>query len=176
MSPHRRIPHILGGCALVALAATMAACGGSSPSSASSPSTSKPPATSAPASPTASGNAVSQITANWEAFFSPSTPISQRINLLQDGTQVQSAVQALLGSSFASAASAKVTNVTVTSPTQAAVTYDVLVGGTPELKNQMGTAVLEGGTWKVGISSFCNLAALANGGSMTGLPAPCQSS
>jgi hypothetical protein len=169
MSPHRRIPHILGGCALVALAVTVAACGSSSPSS----STSKPPAASSPAS---SGSAVSQITANWEAFFSPSSSVSKRVSLLQDGPQVQSAVQSLLGSSFASQASAKVTKVTLTSPTQATVIYTILLSGTPELKNQKGTAVYENGTWKVGVSSFCSLAALANGGKTTGLPTVCQSS
>lgn len=173
MSLHRRIPHILGGCAVVALAATVAACGGSSPSTSH---TSKPPATSAPASPAPNSNAVSQITANWEAFFSPSSSVSKRISLLQDGPQVQAAVQSLLGSSFASQASAKVTHVTLNSPTQATVTYDILLGGTPELKNQMGTAVKENGTWKVGVASFCNLAALANGGKTTGLPAACQTS
>jgi hypothetical protein len=169
MRPHRRIPHILGGCALVALAVTVAACGSSSPSS----STSKPPAASSPAS---SGSAVSQITANWEAFFSPSSSVSKRVSLLQDGPQVQSAVQSLLGSSFASQASAKVTKVTLTSPTQATVIYTILLSGTPELKNQKGTAVYENGTWKVGVSSFCSLAALANGGKTTGLPTVCQSS
>lgn len=171
MSPHRRIPHILGGCALVALAATVAACGSSSPSSSS---TTKPPAASS--QPSSSGSAVSQITANWEAFFSPSSSVAKRVSLLQDGPQVQAAVQSLLGSSFASQASAKVTKVTLTSPTQATVIYTILLSGTPELKNQKGTAVYENGTWKVGVSSFCSLAALANGGKTTGLPAACQSS
>jgi hypothetical protein len=171
MSRLRRIPHILGGCAVVALAATVAACGSSSPSSSG---TSKPPAASAAAS--AGGSAVSQITANWEAFFSPSSSISKRISLLQDGPQVQSAVQSLLGSSFASAASAKVTKVTLNSPTQATVIYTILLSGSPTLKNQKGTAVLENGTWKVGVQSFCGLASLANGGKTTGLPTVCQSS
>jgi hypothetical protein len=172
MSPHRRIPHVLGGCALVALAATVAACGSSSPSSSS---TTKPPAASS-SQPSSSGKAVSQITANWEAFFSPSSSVAKRVSLLQDGPQVQSAVQSLLGSSFASQASAKVTKVTLTSPTQATVIYTILLSGTPELKNQKGTAVYENGTWKVGVSSFCSLAALANGGKTTGLPSACQSS
>jgi hypothetical protein len=170
MSGLRRVPHILGGCAVVALAVMVAACGASSPSS---PSTSKP-ATSAPAS--ANGSAVSQITANWEAFFSPSSSVAKRISLLQDGPQVQAAVQSLLGSSFASQASAKVTKVTLVSPTQATVIYTILLSGSPTLKNQKGTAVLENGTWKVGVQSFCSLAALANGGKTTGLPTACQSS
>lgn len=172
MSPHGRISHILGGCAMVALAVTVTACGGGSPSSSNS---SKPPAASSSA-PSSNSGAVSQITANWEAFFSPSSSVSKRISLLQDGTQVQAAVQSLLGSSFASQASAKVTHVTVNSPTQATVTYNILLSGSPVLKNQTGTAVKENGTWKVGVASFCNLAKLANGGKTTGLPAACQTS
>jgi hypothetical protein len=172
MNGLRRVPHILGGCAVVALAVTVTACGGSSPSSSS---TSKPPAASS-SKPSSNSSAVSQITANWEAFFSPSSSVAKRISLLQDGPQVQAAVQSLLGSSFASAASAKVTKVTLNSPTQATVIYTILLNGTPELKNQKGTAVLENGTWKVGVQSFCSLAALANGGKTTGLPTACQSS
>ena len=51
---------------------------------------------------------------------------------------------------------------TLTSATQA--TVDFLVSGTPMLQGQKGTAVLENGTWKVGVSSFCALAALQNNG------------
>ncbi len=172
MRLHRRIPSILGSCAVVALAVTVTACGGSSPSSSS---TSKPPASSSAPSAT-SGSAVSQITTNWEAFFNPKTPVSQRVSLLQDGPEFQSLIQSQAGSGLASEASAKVTNVTVNSPTQATVRYDVLLNGTPALTNQAGTAVKEDGIWKVGVSSFCGLMALENGGKTTGLPAPCQSS
>ncbi len=166
MSPHRRIPHILGGCALVALAATVAACGSSSPSSSS---TSKPPAT-------PSASAVSQITTNWEAFFSAKTPTSQRVSLLQDGSQFQSVIQAQSGGGLASQASAKVVKVTVNSPTQATVKYDILLSGTPALSNQTGTAVYQDGTWKVGVTSFCGLLTLENGGKTSGLPAACHTS
>lgn len=166
MSLHRRISHSLGACAIAALALTVAACGGSSPSSSH---TSSPPATSP------STSAVTQITQNWEAFFNPKTPTSQRIALLQDGSQFQSVIESQVGSSLASQASAKVTNVTITSPTQATVKYDILLNGQPALSNQTGTAVLENGTWKVGVSSFCGLLTLENGGKTTGLPTPCQS-
>ena len=166
MNPQRRISYLLASFALVGLTFSVAACSGSSPSGSS---TSKPPA-----SPTASGNAVAQITTNWETFFNASTPLSQRISLLQDGPELQSPVQGLLGTGLGAQVSAKVTNVTVTSPTQATVKYDILIGGKPTLTNHTGTAVYEDGTWKVGVSSFCGLAALANGGKTTGLPAPCQ--
>jgi hypothetical protein len=168
MSPQRRIPHILGGCALVALAATVAACGSSSPAS-----TTKPPAASSPAS---GGSAVSQITANWETFFSAKTPTSQRVSLLEDGSQFQSVISAQAGGGLASQASAKVIKVTVNSPTQATVIYDILLNGTPALSNQSGTAVYQDGTWKVGVTSFCGLLTTENGGKTSGLPAACQTS
>jgi hypothetical protein len=54
------------------------------------------------------------------------------------------------------------------------VTYDILLNGTPALSNQKGTAVLENGTWKVGVSSFCGLLSLENGGNTSKLPAACS--
>jgi hypothetical protein len=167
----RRISCLLGSCAVVALAGTVTACGGSSPSSSN---TSKPPATSPTAS--ATGSAVSQITTNWEAFFSAKTPTSQRVSLLEDGSQFQSIIQAQAGGGLASQASAKVTNVTVSSPTQATVKYDILINGTPALKNQTGTAVNQDGTWKVGVTSFCGLLTMENSGKTSGLPAACHTS
>jgi len=171
VTSHRHISYLLGSCALIGLALTATACGGGSPSPSS---TSKPPAASSPAAG-AGGNAVAEITTNWEAFFSAKTPVSQRVSLLQDGPQFQSVISAQAGSGLASQASAKVTKVTVTSPTQATVKYDILLNGTPALTNQTGTAVLDNGTWKVGVTSFCSLLALENGGKVVGLPPACQS-
>ena len=169
MTSHRHISYFLGSSALIVLALTLTACGGSSPSP-SSTSTTPPAAKSA----TVGANAVAEITTNWEAFFSAKTPVSQRVSLLQDGSQFQSVISAQAGSGLASQASAKVTKVTVTSPTQATVKYDILLNGTPALTNQTGTAVLENGTWKVGVTSFCGLLTIENSGNTTGLPAACQ--
>jgi hypothetical protein len=58
---------------------------------------------------------------------------------------------------------------------EAQVTYDILVSGTLELKNQNGSAVLQDGIWKVGVTSFCSLLTLENGGSSASLPAACKS-
>ncbi|HTT52064.1 MAG TPA: hypothetical protein VMH35_11745 [Streptosporangiaceae bacterium] len=160
------------------LAAGVAACGSSNNSGASaSPSTSKP-ATSAPAtsaSAAASGSAAALITKNWEAFFSAKTPVAKRVALLQNGQVFAAVIRAQAGSSLASSASAKVTKVTVTSPTHAKVTYSILVGGSPALPNQSGVAILQGGTWKVGLASFCSLLTLENNGKTSGLPALCKS-
>jgi hypothetical protein len=187
MNSHRYFSKLVGAFALAGLAATAAACGGSSPSTSSSSPASAPASTSAaPSSPatssspaassstTASPATVAAITTNWEAFFNAKTPVSKRVSLLQDGSQLQSIIQSQAGTGLAALATAKVTHVTVNSPTQATVTYDILVGGTPELKTT-GTAVLENGTWKVGVASFCGLLTLENAGKTSGLPAVCKS-
>jgi hypothetical protein len=72
---------------------------------------------------------------------------------------------------MATTAGAKVTAVTVNSATAATVKYDITVSGSPVLSNQSGTAVYEGGIWKVGDVSFCQLLTLENGGKT---PAVCS--
>jgi hypothetical protein len=119
--------------------------------------------------------AAATIKANWEAFFSPKTPVAKRVSLLQDGQTFASVIRSQAGSGLAASASAKVTKVTLVSPTQAKVTYSILVGGQPVLSGQTGVAIKQGGTWKVGVASFCGLLAVENGGKTTGLPAACKS-
>ena len=182
MNSYRHFSHLVGALALAGLATSVAACGGSSPSPSSS-STSAPASTpAAPSSPMTSSSAptggtaaTTAITTNWEAFFNAKTPVSKRVSLLQNGSQFQSIIQAQAGSGLAALATAKVTHVTVSSPTQATVTYNILVSGTPQLKNQSGVAVLQNGTWKVGVASFCGLLTLENAGKTAGLPAACKS-
>jgi hypothetical protein len=164
-------------CILLACAACLgvAACSSSS---------SSPPATSSSATPSASttssaSSAVSAdekaITANWTAFFNPKTSVAQRVKLLQDGSAFTSVIKAQAGSALASSASAQVVKVTVVTTSEAAVTYNVLLAGTPALKNQAGTAVYQDGTWKVGVASFCGLLTLENAGKTSGLPSVCKS-
>ncbi len=168
---------------LCALGASVAACGSSGSSSSSAPSSTTssapspaPSSASASASAAASGGGAAEkaIAASWVAFFNPKTPVAQRVSLLQDGSQFASIIKAQAGSALASTASAKVTKVTLTSSTQAAVTYSILVAGQTALPNQSGTAVLQGSTWKVGVASFCGLLDLENGGKTSGLPAACK--
>jgi hypothetical protein len=183
MNSYRHFSTLVGALALTGLAATAAACGGSSPSTPSNtptpaPTSTSPAPSSAPAtspSQASGGAAAAAVKTNWEAFFNAKTPISKRVSLLQDGSQFQSVIQSQAGTGLAALATAKVTHVTVSSPTQATVTYEILVSGTPELKNQTGVAVLQNGTWKVGVASFCGLLTLENAGKTTGLPAACKS-
>jgi hypothetical protein len=153
---------------LCALGTSVAACGSSGSSSTSTPSPSasstSAPSSASPSAAASGGNAVAEITANWTAFFDPTTPLAKRISILQNGQVFSAAIQGSSRFPGASTASAKVTKVTVTSATQAKVTYSILLAGTPVLPNQSGVAVLEGGTWKVGDASFCALLTLENSG------------
>jgi len=157
----------------LALAATMAACSSGSPATAS-PSSAAPSssAASSPAagstanasSPAASGNATAQITTNWEAFFDGKTSAATKISLLENGQKFASIINAQAGSGIAASAGAKVYTVTVISPAQATVHYDITLNGQTALGNQTGTAVYQDGMWKVGDVSFCQLLKIENGG------------
>jgi hypothetical protein len=166
----------------VVLALMVAACssssstsGSSSSSSSSAPAaSSSAPGSSAASSPStgSSAAAVAQITANWEKFFSSSTPAAQKATLLQNGSKFTSAISAFATLPLANGIGAKVTAVTVNSATSATVTYDITAGGASLLSNQHGTAVYEDGIWKVGDASLCGLFKLIPGGT---LPSACSS-
>jgi hypothetical protein len=152
---------------VAAAAVTLAACSSSS-SSGSTPSPT-------PSKTTAASATAKLIAANWAAFFNANTPVSKRINLVQDGTMFAPLIKAQSHLSLAKTASAKVTKVTVTSPTMAKVTYSILVSGAPVLSNKTGVAVYQDHTWKVGVASFCGLLGLENNGNTAKLPAACKS-
>jgi hypothetical protein len=177
-------PRLLIGVLAVVAALALAGCSSGKNSGAGASST--PPPTSEPstsASPTAlpsSGSsssqaltgAAAQVKQNWESFFSGSTDAATKVGLLQNGEQFQQAIQAQANSALAKSAGATVTNVVING-SQATVTFDVTLGGQAALSGQQGMAVLDGGTWKVSDASFCQLLALENGGSTSGLPPAC---
>jgi hypothetical protein len=143
--------------------------------SSSGSSTSK---TSSGATSGSGGSAAATITANWVAFFSASTPVARRVALLQNGQLFQSLIAAQAKSPLASSASAKVTKVSGITATQATVGYSILLAGSPALGNQKGVAVKQGGTWKVGDTSFCGLLGLEKSSGVikiSALPAACSS-
>jgi hypothetical protein len=100
--------------------------------------------------------------------------VAKRVSLLQDGPEFASIIQAQASSTLAAGATAKVTNATLVSSSEAKVTYSILEGGQAALSNQAGEAVYQDGTWKVGVASFCSLLALENGGKTSSLPAACK--
>jgi hypothetical protein len=152
----------------------LAACGGGG-----SPASSKPAASATTAAEPVSGPAaVAAITANWKTVFNGKASIPSRLALVQDGQQVAAFVEAQAKTSFGAAASgstATVSSVTITSPSQATVHYEVLLLGTPLLRNQVGAAVYLNGIWKVAIASFCGLAYLQYPKGSSQLPAVCRS-
>jgi hypothetical protein len=161
-----------------ALAATgclfLASCGGSAGSHPPAPK----PASTVTAEPTGGAAAVAAIAANWKTVFNGKAPLPLRLELLQDGQQVEAFVEAQAKTSFGAAAAgstATVSSVTITSPSHATVDYEVLLLGTPLLKHQVGMAVLVNGVWKVGIASFCGLTYLEYSKNSPHLPAVCRS-
>ncbi len=104
---------------------------------------------------------ISQIHTNWETFFGAKTPISEREQLLQNGSQFDSEIKSEFNSLGTSSFSAKINNIAVTSSTQANVSYDVIFQGQEVLKDQKGQAVLVNNTWKISDSTLCSLLAMA---------------
>lgn len=142
----------------------------------SSGGTSSTPPASSSASSSAASSPTAAITANWEEFFNSSTPESKRLGLLQNGSTFSSAVSSFDSSPLASAVSAKVDSVKVTSSTQATVTYDLEAAGQTVEKGATGVAVYQDGTWKVGDASFCGLLTEAAAELNMKVPAVCSSS
>jgi hypothetical protein len=149
------------------------------------PSLVHPTAQSAPAVPPSAGpsasaggpaSATSEITANWNMFFSSSTPNSKRVQLLQNGSEFSSSISAFSSSPFAGALTSKVDSVVLTSGTQAKLKYSLSAAGTTVANGATGTAVLQDGTWKVGDGVFCGLLSEAKGaGLKIAVPAACNS-
>ncbi|MFY9932424.1 MAG: hypothetical protein WAK82_30935 [Streptosporangiaceae bacterium] len=170
----------------LALALTATAC--SSSGSSGTASSSSTPASATASAPASSGGtaaatsssgtattsgAAAQITANWEKFFSASTPAAEKVKLLQNGSSFATAISAFTKLPLASGIGAKVTKVVVNSPTTATVTFNIVsTGGSSLLSGQTGTSVYQDGIWKVGDSSLCGLFKLIPGGSV---PAACNS-
>ena len=154
---------------LVALPVVVAACGSKSNAATTPPAT---PSASATGSATA---AIAAITSDWQKFFAGTTPAAAKENLLQNAAQFAAVIKAQAGSAIAKATQAKVTKVTVTSPTTADVTYSIVEGGQVALPNQKGQAVLENGVWKVSAPSFQSLLKLEQQGQSSSSTAPSAS-
>ena len=148
----------MGRLAFVLLAVlALAACGGSK-KSATPPETGPSPAFTK-----------QTITNNWEQFFSSKTNVAGKVRLMQNGERFKPVIKLFASNPLASNVSATVSSVTLQGANKAKVVYVVKFGGA-SLPEQTGTAVREGGTWKVGDASLCKLIAL--GGTT---PSACKS-
>ena len=130
--------------ALVVVAAiALAGCGGSS--------------TDTTTSDTAAAQA--QIKSAYQKFFSGQTPVSARVAVLQNGPRFKALVTSFANNPLAKNVKVTVSSVTLQGANNAKVVYTVKLGSAG-LPKQTGTAVLQGGTWKVGFASLCKLVAL----------------
>ncbi|HEY3877135.1 MAG TPA: hypothetical protein VGM12_00910 [Trebonia sp.] len=154
---------------------TLAACGGGG-SPAAKPATPKPASSTAAAEPASGAAAVAAITANWKTVFNGKAPIPRRLALVQNGSQLTAFIEATAKTSFGQAAMGSTATVSsvIISSAQATVHWNLLLLGTPLLKNQVGNAVYLDGVWKVSIASFCGLAYLEYPKGSPQLPAACR--
>ena len=137
--------------AVALLAAAAAGCGGGGK---------KGSTTTTAATPAAQKAEIRRV---WERFFAGSTSASDKEKLLENGSQFSDALEAAAKSPFAKQSGARVDSVTLLGPAKAKVVYAILLSGKPVLANRRGTAVKEGGEWKVGTASFCQLLTLQGG-------------
>lgn len=167
---NRAFPAILAG----ALSLGLASCSGgtpSTPAASASTKTSTTPTTTvgSPApigsQPSSGPDAVASVKANWTAFFDPTTPIAQRILLLQDGAKFKGYLEVQAQPGSAHLTTEQVTAVTL-AEAQAIVTYNILIRGVTSsaLTNQSGQAIFSSGTWQVSDADFCSLLSLENNG------------
>lgn len=139
---------------LIVGALVLGACGSSTPPTTTTSTTTSPTTT------TLQANASTQITKNWTTFFSGQTAATTKIALLQNGTQFAQIIRGQASSSLAKSVTAKVSQVSNVTSTSASVRYSISLAGAVALANQAGTAVFEGGVWKVSDASFCVLLGL----------------
>ena len=110
-----------------------------------------------------------KITSAYEKFFSSDTSVPAKVALLQNGPKFESVIKGFASSPAARRVSVTVSSVTLQGADKAKVVYVIKLAGA-SLGKQTGTAVREGGRWKVGSASLCNLIAL--GGTT---PSACKS-
>ena len=167
----------LGALAVVGLivAIALSACSSSSkPKASSTPpaaqTTSSSAAVSASPGATLTGDAAT-IRDVYLRFLDLKIPVEQKVNLIQDGPDFLTAMQAEAKNPQAATVSLQVSDVKITSDKLAQVTYTILVSGSPLLPNQKGYAVKENGTWKIAGVTFCGL---LNAQSPTAVPPVCS--
>ncbi|MEV5439106.1 hypothetical protein AB0K80_24305 [Streptomyces sp. NPDC052682] len=129
------------------------------------------PTTSTPAAtPPNAAQAEQEIRQNWQKFFDPKTPVAQKQKVLENGERMAPVLGAFSGDARGGQVQAKVTRVEFTSPTLATVTYDLTLKGATVLPNASGTAIEQGGTWKVSAKTLCALVQMSGNGSATAVP------
>ena len=143
MRAHRLLPLVLA-----VIAATSCSNDDSSPKSS---------ATVRATSPGDTAAATVEIKKTWSDFFGPKLTTTQKADLLEDGASMGASLAQAAKNPAAKVTTASVSSVTFSSPTKAAVTYDLTVAGNKALSGANGEAVLQGGHWKVSKFTYCQL-------------------
>ena len=133
---------------LLVVVFALAACGGSSHST-------TPPETGPSAAFTKQ-----TISTAYENFFSPKTTLAGKVRLLQNGPRFKPVIQLFASNPLAKQVSVTVSSVTLQGANNAKVVYQVKFAGTT-LPKLTGTAVRQGGKWKLGDASLCKLVSLS---------------
>ncbi|MGW7411915.1 hypothetical protein [Streptomyces sp. NPDC054863] len=109
-----------------------------------------------------------QVEKNWTTFFDPAVSTDEKAKVLENGTLLKPLLMAFNNDKRGGQSSAQVKDVRFNSVTQAEVTYDLLLDGTPVLPGSKGTAVLQDNTWKVSVKSLCALVKLSGNAAAPG--------
>ncbi|GHA11148.1 hypothetical protein ACFOOM_26545 [Streptomyces echinoruber] len=159
------------------LAPSLAACSNGKGNGYGGGTSSTPPASSAqkstgtpPTGPEDPAAAQREIKQNWQKFFDPATPLKEKQAVLENGARMTLVLRAFSGDQRGRQVRAQVTKVVFTSPTQAGVTYDLLLKGATALPGAAGTAVQQDGTWKVSDKTLCALVQMSGHASASALP------
>ncbi|MFE1291854.1 hypothetical protein [Streptomyces sp. NPDC058751] len=161
--------------AVLVLAAVLTACsdddggggGSASPTPPAEQSTGVRPTATVPADPVAAQQEIKQ---NWEKFFDPAVSAEEKQAVLENGEQMAPVLQGFNGDQRGQQVKANVQKIEFTSPTEANVTYTLLLQGATALPNASGTAVEQNGTWKVSTKTLCALVQLSGNGSSSPVP------
>jgi hypothetical protein len=90
--------------------------------------------------------------------YNGNTTGTARASAIQDNTGIAALLDQVARGPYAASvkiSSARVTQVVFTSPTEAAVRFDILLGAQVDFANEIGHAVLANGTWKVTRTTVC---------------------
>ena len=101
-----------------------------------------------------------QIKSAYTSFFTTKGSADAHVALLENGSKFKDVIQQLLLNPNAGDASATVSKVTLQGADNAVVVYSVRLGAF-SLKDRTGSAVLQGGKWKVAYGTLCALIALS---------------
>ncbi|MFF9818791.1 hypothetical protein [Streptomyces sp. NPDC014006] len=152
------------------LAPALAACSDNNGGGGSATPSAQRTTSAAPMAPADPAAAQQEIKQNWQTFFAPTTPLKDKQAVLENGDRMAPVLQAFSSDQRGRQVQAKVTKVTFTSPTRAAVTYDLVVQGATALPNAAGISVQQDGKWKVSDSTLCALVKLSGNASAPAIP------